>query len=42
MSIQEMKEYIGLCLIGAASIPERKVILSQKRDELLLKIAALA
>lgn len=31
MSIQEMKEYIGLCLKGTASIPERKVILAQKR-----------
>ena len=31
MSIQEMREYIDLCLKGAASIPERKVILAKKR-----------
>ncbi|MGI5915207.1 MAG: MerR family transcriptional regulator [Anaerolineae bacterium] len=39
MSIQEMKEYIGLCLKGTASIPERKVILAQKREDLLMKMA---
>lgn len=39
MSIQEMREYIDLCLKGAASIPERKVILAQKREELLIKMA---
>ena len=38
MSIQEMKEYIALCLKGAASIPERKVILAHKREELLIKM----
>ena len=27
MSIQEMKEYLALCLQGAASIPERKTML---------------
>ncbi len=31
MSISEMKEYIDLCLVGEASIPERKVILAEKR-----------
>jgi len=41
MSIQEMKEYIELCLKGVASIPERKVILQQKRADLLLKMAEL-
>ncbi len=35
MSIQEMKEYITLCLEGPASIPERKVILDAKRKVLL-------
>ena len=41
MSIQEMKEYIGLCLQGQGTIPERKVILDQKREELVEKIAEL-
>jgi len=35
MSIQEMKEYLALCLEGPASIPRRKVILDRKRQELL-------
>lgn len=39
MSIQEMKKYIELCLQGIASIPERKVILAQKKEELLIKLA---
>ena len=39
MSIQEMREYIDLCLKGAASIPEGKVTLAQKREELLIKMA---
>ena len=39
MSIQEMKTYIALCLQGETSIPERKVILDQKRDALLEKMA---
>ena len=34
MSIQEMKEYLELCLLGESSIPERKVILAKKRKEL--------
>ena len=37
MSIQEMKVYIGLCLQGEPSIPERKVILARKREDLLKK-----
>lgn len=41
MSIQEMKVYIGLCLQGELSIPERKVILAQKREDLLKKMAEL-
>lgn len=41
MSIQEMKEYIALCLVGAGSIPERKVILDRKRDQLLERMAEL-
>lgn len=34
MSISEMKEYIRLCLEGECSIPERKIILTHKRNEL--------
>ena len=41
MSIQEMKVYIDLCLQGEPSIPERKVILAQKRKDLLKKMAQL-
>ena len=38
MSIQEMKEYIELCLKGAASIPERKVMLDKKKADLLVRM----
>ena len=41
MSIQEMKMYIDLCLQGEPSIPERKVILARKREDLLKKKAEL-
>lgn len=41
MSIQEMKVYLALCLQGEVSIPARKVILAQKREELLQRIADL-
>lgn len=34
MSIQEMREYIDLCLKGETTIPERKQILAQKRKAL--------
>lgn len=34
MGIGEMKEYLELCLQGQSSIPERKVILERKREEL--------
>lgn len=34
MSIQEMREYIQLCLEGVSSIPERKRILAKKRQSL--------
>ena len=30
MSIQEMKEYLELCLQGAATIPQRKEMLTKK------------
>lgn len=41
MSIQEIKVYIDFCLQGESSIPERKVILAQKREDLLRRIAEL-
>ena len=41
MSIQEMKEYLDLCLKGESTIPERKQILDKKRKELENKIAEL-
>lgn len=37
MGIQEMREYLQLCLEGPASIPERKIILEKKRAELELE-----
>ncbi len=38
MSIAEMKEYLALCLEGQSSIPERKVILQNKKKALLESI----
>ena len=35
MSIAEMKEYIELCLMGESTIPERKIILDDKRKSLV-------
>ena len=35
MSIREMQEYLELCLQGAISIPERKVMLAAKRERLV-------
>lgn len=32
MSIQEMKEYLQLCLEGEKTIPERKIILAKKQE----------
>ena len=34
MSIQEMKEYLALCLLGEATIPQRKEMLAQKQEAL--------
>ena len=34
MSIQEMKEYLALCLQGVESIPQRKEMLAQKQEAL--------
>lgn len=41
LSIREMQHYVLLCEQGAASIPERKEILAQKRRALLTQIAEL-
>ena len=41
LSIQEMQHYVQLCLLGESTIPERKEILSQKREALLGQIAQL-
>lgn len=38
MSINEMKEYLSLCLQGIKSIPQRKVMLETKQKELFLKL----
>ena len=32
MSIAEMKQYLALCMEGEGTIPERKVILAEKRQ----------
>ena len=34
MSIQEMKEYLSLCLMGESTIPQRKEMLARKQEEL--------
>ena len=34
MSIQEMKEYLALCLQGETTIPKRQIILDQKAKQL--------
>ena len=39
MSIQQMREYLELCLRGQASIPQRKAILAGQRDCLEREIA---
>ena len=41
MSIQEMKEYLDLCLQGEATIPERKEMLARKQDELRASVKEL-
>lgn len=38
MSINEMKEYLSLCLQGIKSISQRKVMLETKQKELFLKL----
>ena len=41
MSIQEMKEYLNLCLQGESTIPQRKVMLEKKQEALRVSIQEL-
>ena len=41
MSIAEMKEYLALCLEGEGSIPQRQLILKNKKEALLQSIEKL-
>lgn len=41
MSIQEMKEYLDLCLQGESSIPQRKEMLAKKQETLRASIQEL-
>ena len=41
MSIAEMKHYLALCMEGEGTIPERKVILAEKKETLLQSITEL-
>lgn len=41
MSIQEMKDYLALCLQGEASIPQRKELLAEKQRALHLAVKEL-
>ena len=41
LSIQEMKEYLELCLQGSSTIVQRKEMLAQKRAALLVSIKEL-
>lgn len=41
MSIAEMKQYLALCMEGEGTIPERKVILAEKKETLLQSIIEL-
>ena len=41
MSIQEMKEYLDLCLQGQATIPQRKEMLTKKQEALRRSIQEL-
>ena len=38
MSLDEMKKYLNLCLQGKSSIPERKIMLDEKKKVLEAKI----
>ena len=41
MSIEEMKEYLALCLKGESTIPKRQAILAVKKEQLLKKMSDL-
>lgn len=41
LSIEEMREYLQMCLEGEASIPRRKEFLAQKRERLVARMAEL-
>lgn len=41
MSIEEMKEYLTLCLIGESTIPQRQAILAVKKEQLLKEMSDL-
>lgn len=41
MSIEEMKEYLALCLKGESTIPERQVIIAEKKKQLLQEMSNL-
>lgn len=41
MSINEMKSYVEMCLKGKSSIPERKAMLSAKKEALIQSISEL-
>ena len=41
MSIDEMKEYLDLCLQGESTIPQRKEMLAKKQEALLASIQEL-
>ena len=41
MSIAEMKQYLALCMEGEGTIPERKMILAEKKEALLQSITEL-
>ena len=41
MSLAEMKTYLALCMEGEGTIPERKVILAKKKEDLFQSIAQL-
>ena len=41
MSIKEMKQYLALCLKGESTIPERQVIIAEKKKQLLKEMSDL-
>ena len=41
MSIEEMKQYLSLCLEGESTIPARQVIIAEKKEQLLKEMKKL-